>query len=166
MQCFFSLIFFIFFTCLPKSSIMFGCCFWLIISSDWWSYWRRPVSLEIFIKWPKDYFSKCEALFRVRTYSPWHCSFPSVVMKQKINVYVFLLKYHTSDKKKKHDVTGGIPLKRLLQWVKFGPGNQIHLISTQFFQLLGKQLYVKCQHWNSNTALPSSKYLRISHTMI
>ena len=41
---------------------------------------------------------------------------------------MFLLKYHTSDKKKKHDVTGGIPLKRLLQWVKFGPGNQIHLI--------------------------------------
>lgn len=47
-------------------------------------------------------------------------------MKQKINVHVFLLKYHTSDKK--HDVTGGIPLKKLLQWVKFGPGNQIHLI--------------------------------------
>lgn len=48
-------------------------------------------------------------------------------MKQKINVYVFLLEYHTSDKKK-HDVIGGIPLKRLLQWVTFGPRNQIHLI--------------------------------------
>lgn len=39
---------------------------------------------------------------------------------------------------KKHDVTGGIPLKKLLQWVKFGPGNQIHLIWDPVLQLLGK----------------------------
>lgn len=47
----------------------------------------------------------------------------------------------------KHDVTGGIPLKKLLQWVKFGPGNQIHLIWDPVLPITWKIIIVKCQCW-------------------